>query len=119
MLKRIAREPLVHFLALAAVIFGAHHLLADKGPQSPSRIVVSQARIAQLSGLFQKAWQRPPTAEELKGLVDAFVKEEIYYSEAIALGLDQDDTVIRRWLQQKLQFISGGTPTPAPSNADL
>lgn len=88
-------------------------------PQSPSRIVVSQARIAQLSGLFQKAWQRPPTAEELKGLVDAFVKEETYYREAIALGLDQDDTVIRRRLQQKLQFISGGTPTPAPSNADL
>lgn len=119
MLKRIAREPLVHFLALAALIFCAHNLLADKALQSPDRIVISQARIAQLSGLFQKAWQRPPAAEELKGLVDAFVKEEIYYREAIALGLDQDDTVIRRRLQQKLQFISGGTPTAPPSDTDL
>lgn len=117
-LKRMAREPLVHFLVLAALIFSGYQLLSNKEIQSPDRIVVSQARIAQLSGLFQKAWQRPPTAEELKGLVDAFVKEEIYYREAIALGLDKDDTVIRRRLQQKLQFITD-LAAEVPSDVEL
>jgi hypothetical protein len=70
--------------------------------------------------LFAKTWQRPPTPAELKGLIDDFVKEEMYVREALALGLDQDDTVIRRRLRLKMEFMTdaeaGATP---PTDAEL
>jgi parvulin-like peptidyl-prolyl isomerase len=53
-----------------------------------------------------KKWNRPPTETELKGLIDSYIKEEVYYREALALGLDQDDTVLRRRLMQKMEFLS-------------
>jgi hypothetical protein len=83
-------------------------------------IVVSPNRIAQLSTVFARTWQRPPTAPELKGLIDDFVKEEIYVREAQRLGLDADDTVIRRRLRLKMEFLSDAEAelTP-PTDAEL
>ena len=60
----------------------------------------------QLVQVFAKTWQRPPTPEELRGLIDAYIKEEVYYREALKLGLDRDDTLIRRRMQQKLEFVT-------------
>ena len=60
----------------------------------------------QLAQVFAKTWQRPPTPEELRGLVDAYIKEEVYYREALKLGLDRDDTLIRRRMQQKMEFVT-------------
>lgn len=120
MLQRALREPLVHFLVLAGGIFLAYRLL-DASPQvTPDRIEIGAARIEQLAGLYAKTWQRPPTAAELKGLVDEYVKEEIYYREALALGLDKDDTVIRRRLRQKMEFLlNADFETLQPSDAEL
>ena len=85
---------------------------------SPERIVVTQARIEQIASLFARTWQRPPTLPELKGLIDDYVKDEVYYREGLALGLDKDDTVIRRRLRLKMEFLSDAdiealTPTDA------
>lgn len=116
MLRTLLKEPLVHFLALGLVIFAVYHVLDRSDQPKPDKIVVTQARIEQLSGLFAKTWQRPPTAPELKGLIDDYVKEEILYREALALGLDTDDTVIRRRLRQKMEFLNDaaiGSLTPA------
>lgn len=114
--KKLLREPLVHFLALALVIFLADHILNPATAERTESLVVSQAKIEQLAGLFSKTWQRPPTPTELKGLVDSYVKEEVYYREALKLGLDKGDTVIRRRLHQKMQFLTdtldkSATPT--------
>lgn len=120
MLKRLFTEPLFHFLALALVIFAVHGFLRPTGTGSPDSIVVTAAKIDQLGSIFAKTWQRRPNADELKGLIDDYVKEEIYVREALALGLDQDDTVIRRRLHFKMEFMGdAGADVPVPTDADL
>jgi hypothetical protein len=73
---------------------------------SDNKIVVFAAEIERLSANWSKKWNRPPTETELKGLVDSYIKEEVYYREALALGLDQNDTILRRRLMQKMEFLS-------------
>ena len=73
-----------------------------------------------LVATFTRTWQRPPTEAELKGLVDDYVREELAAREAAALGLDRDDTVIRRRLRQKLEFLAEDSVDAAPvTDADL
>lgn len=120
MLKRLVKEPLVHFLLLAVVIFAVYGLINREWIAAPDRIVVTTAKIEQLVSVFAKTWQRPPTAEELKGLIDDYVKEEIYVREASALGLDKDDTVIRRRLRLKMEFLNEvAADALAPTDAEL
>ena len=120
MLKRLLKEPLVHFIAIAVGIFVLYGALNTSPTEAPDRIVVTGARVAQLASVFAKTWQRPPSAEELKGLVDNYVKEEIFVREAYALGIDRDDTVIRRRLQQKMEFLNDAEiDAVAPTDAEL
>lgn len=120
MLNRLVREPLVHFLVLGAIVFAAYHALNRTGEPEPDKIVVTPARVEQLAGLFAKTWQRPPTSQELKGLVDDYVKEEILYREALTLGLEKNDTVIRRRLRQKMEFLNDAAATAVePSESEL
>ena len=119
-LKRLFKEPLFHFLALALVIFAAYSVLHATGAGRPDGIVVTAPKIGQLASVFAKTWQRPPTADELKGLIDDYVKEEIYVREALALGLDKDDTVIRRRLRLKMEFMNdAGVDALVPTDGDL
>ena len=106
MLKGLLKEPLVHFLALALVVFALYGLINRSEAEKPDRIVITGPKIEQIASLFAKAWQRPPTAAELKDLIDDYVKEEILVREAFALGIDKDDTVIRRRLRLKMEFLS-------------
>jgi len=109
---KVFREPLVHFLLIGAGLFllfgwrgGPASLPGGQaGPQS-AKIVVTQGDVDQLVGTFTRTWQRPPTEEEVKGLIESFVRDEIYYREAVAAGLDRDDSVIRRRMRQKMEFI--------------
>jgi hypothetical protein len=105
-LKRVLREPLVHFLLLALLIFAGYGLFGADTDDKPGRIVVTSPKIEQMAALFTKTWQRPPTAEELKGLIDDHVKEEILVRQALELGLDRDDAVVRRRLRQKIEFLN-------------
>ena len=120
-MKRILKEPLLHFLLLGAGLFLAYGMLAKPGrDRAPGQIVVTAGKIEHLATGFAKTWQRPPTDAELKGLVDDWVREEIATREAIAMGLDQDDTVIRRRLRQKLEFVSDDIAAQTePTDADL
>lgn len=106
-LGRLIREPLVHFVFIGVAVFAAYVFFAD-GEEAAirDRIVVTEGRILQLAQVFSKTWQRPPTPQELRGLLDAYIKEEVYYREAVKLGLDRDDTLIRRRMQQKMEFLS-------------
>jgi hypothetical protein len=106
-LARIAREPMVHFLVIGAAIFVLSARFGGDQQSAPrDRIVVTDGRVQQLARIFVKTWQRPPTAQELRGLIDAHIKEEVYYREALRIGLDRDDTLIRRRMQQKMEFMT-------------
>ncbi len=105
-LSRLIREPLLHFLLLGAGFFGLFYQVADPAEgESPDRIVVARADTDRLVAQWQRQWRRAPTAEELDGLIESFIREEILYREALALGLDKDDVIIRRRLGQKLEFL--------------
>jgi hypothetical protein len=104
--SRILREPLVHFVLIGAAVFGVYALASNTTSEPRDAIVVTEGRVQQLAHVFAKTWQRPPTAQELRGLVDSYVKEEVYYREALKLGLDRDDTLIRRRMQQKMEFVT-------------
>lgn len=118
-MKNWLREPLLHFLVIGAALFGLYRLVSGE-QQGPREIVVSEAQIEALAENFARTWMRPPTAAEIHGLVDEHVKEEIYYREAMAIGLDRDDTVIRRRLRQKLEFVSDDlAATREPTDAEL
>ena len=113
------REPLLHFLVAGAGLFLLFRIVSGE-QQGPREIVVSEARVEALASNFARTWMRPPTAEEIRGIVDDYVKEEIYYREAMAMGLDRDDTVIRRRLRQKLEFVSDDVAAAKePSDAEL
>jgi hypothetical protein len=117
-MKRLLREPLVHFLLLGAAIFAAYNRLPNRSNAEPGKIVITQGQIEHLATGFVKTWQRPPTAEELAGLVRDRVREEVYYREARALGLDKDDTIIRRRLRQKMEFVSDDIAAQAEATDD-
>lgn len=119
MVTKLLREPLVHFVVAALVIFGVYSLRHPGELRSNETITVTSAKMEQLVVLFAKTWQRDPSPEELKGLVDDFVKEEIFYREAVRLGLDKDDTVIRRRLRQKLEFLSASIDFLPPTDEML
>ncbi len=107
MLRTLAKEPLIHFLLLGAALFLLDGWLRPAPtPAARSQIVVSEARIQNLTGHFMRTWQRPPTRDELDGLIESHIREEVLVREALALGLDRDDAIIRRRLQQKVEFVS-------------
>jgi hypothetical protein len=119
-MKQLLREPLLHFFLLGALLFAAYDRLNPEPEANPQRIVVTPGQIDHLITRFSRTWQRPPTAEEVQGLIDQFVREEIFSREAVKLGLDQNDTVIRRRLQQKMEFVSKDLfAGEAPTNAML
>lgn len=121
MLRRLVREPLAHFLLLGAALFVIDALLRPAAaPPANAEIVVSEARIRNLAQNFQRKWQRLPTKTELDGLIETHVREEVMVREALALGLDRDDAIIRRRLQQKMEFVSEEAEAQAaPSDDEL
>ncbi len=119
-MQGVLREPLIHFLIGGALLFLLYGWVAGDGDaQRPDRIVVGEERIASLAAGFERTWMRPPTREELEGLVDDFVTEEILYREALGLGLDRDDLVVRRRMRQKMEFLSADLTEREPSEAEL
>lgn len=101
------KEPLLHFLLIGALLFGLYSLLnPEETSFSDNRIVVSAGDIERLSANWESKRSRPPTASELQMLIDSYIREEVYYREALALGLDRNDTVLRRRMMQKMEFLS-------------
>ncbi len=112
--RRFLAEPLTQFLMIGALVFGLWSWLDRSPPAQDEEVIeIGPGRIAQLHETFRRSWQRPPTEQELSGLIDAFVKEEIFYREGVKMGLDRDDTVLRRRMQQKMEFLM------EPDEADL
>jgi hypothetical protein len=119
MIKRLLREPLLHFLVLGAVLFAVHGMLSRGGASESGRIVVTQSQIESMAKLFTRARQRAPSDAELEELVRGHVREEVLYREGLALGLDRDDPIIRRRVAQKLEFVTEGPDAVEPDDEQL
>lgn len=102
------REPLIHFLLLGGALFGVYALSADvrTGPAASKEIRLSLDEISQLTLLYQSQWRRLPTPQELQRLVENKLQQEILYREALAMGLDRDDEIVKRRMAQKMQFLA-------------
>jgi len=104
--SRVLREPLTHFLILGAALFILYANVSNSTVEQAGRIIVDASQVQVLADQFQRTWMRPPTRQELQGLTEDFVKEEVLYREALALGLDQNDLIIRRRMRQKMEFLN-------------
>lgn len=122
MIKRILREPLAHFLVLGALIFAMNAWRGKDGRETSSkdRIEVTVGTLAWLGEGFAKQWHRAPDEAELRGLVNDHIREEVLYREALALGLDRNDTIVRRRMAQKMEFLSQDIAASVePNEAEL
>jgi hypothetical protein len=117
---KLLREPMLHFLLIGLALFGGNALINGRGETPGDVIVISEGRIAQLAEGFRAVAGRAPNSAELKQIVDDFVIEEIAYREAVAMGLDADDTIVRRRMRQKLEFLLDDVASIAePAEAEL
>ncbi len=113
--ERFFREPLVWFLLVGALIFIFDHALSRNGE---NEIIIDQGLRDRLSATWQASYGRAPSADEMQSLIEDHIVEEMLYREALALGLDHEDPIIRRRLTQKVRFLSedalvGEVPTEA------
>jgi hypothetical protein len=106
-MRGLLREPLLHFLLLGGALFLVFGQVSRDvvETESTDEIVVDAAQVERLAVRWERTWRRPPTAHELQGLIEEHLREEVYYREALALGLDRGDTIVRRRLAQKVEFL--------------
>jgi hypothetical protein len=107
-IQTLWREPLLHFVLIGAALFLFYDFVGrgDSEVPTPKRIIVSSGQVEQLVANFERTWSRPPTLKELDALVEGHVREEVFYREALSLGLDRNDAVVRRRLRQKMEFLT-------------
>ncbi len=117
MLKRLLGEPLLHFLLLGGLIFAVFGR-GNSANVADRQIVVSQVDVDRLAAAFVRTWNRPPDPNELQAQLQDYIREEVLYREALQLGLDKDDSIIRRRLRQKMEFLFEDT-VPPPQEAEL
>jgi peptidyl-prolyl cis-trans isomerase C len=116
----LLREPLLHFLLVGAMLFAADAALREDAARPDEVIRISEPEIERLRMQWTKQYQRPPGPAELQGVIDERVREEVLYRAALAMGLDQDDSIVRRRLAQKLEFlIEDLVAARAPTDAEL
>ena len=104
-INKLLKEPLIHFLLIGAGLFLLFGLTRAPGGDASNRIVITASEVEQLAAQFSGTWMRPPMEDELAALIESYVRDEIYYREALAMGLDQNDPQVRRRMRLKLEFI--------------
>ena len=119
MIVRLLREPLLQFLALGMILFALYGVVEKRRTEPPEKIIVSASRIANLADGFARTWQRPPGTEELQGLIEDYIRDEVYYRAGRAAGLDRDDVIIRRRVRQKMEFLAEDISAADPTEEQL
>ena len=118
----LLREPLLHFAVVGAILFGGYSWLNDRHVEATAneQISLGEGDVRWLKQTWSSQWLREPTADELKGLVDDLLNEKVMAREAQEMGLEKDDTIIRRRLAQKLKFLVEDTAQLAePTEVEL
>jgi hypothetical protein len=119
-LAAFCREPLVHFLAIGAALFLIWHFFGDRSKPPADHIVITPGHVERIAQQWTRTHVRPPSAEELAGLVEQEIDDEILYREALALGLDRNDLVIRQRLAVKMDFLTDDLAAETkPTDAQL
>ncbi len=118
MLKVILKEPLLHFLVLALLIFLVFDVL-NPTREEANVITISEGRVEQLRTRFESTWLRQPSDEEMALQVRDYALDEIYSREARALGLDQNDAVVKRRLRQKMEFMLQDIRPQEPTHEEI
>ncbi len=121
-LKHWLREPLLHFLFIGIAVFSfyAYTHRGRGGVESSRQITLSLDELGQMEMYFESQWHRQPTPQEFQAMVEDRVREEVLYREALAMGLDKDDTIVKRRMAQKMEFLSEDVAAAhEPSTAEL
>jgi peptidyl-prolyl cis-trans isomerase C len=119
-LRRCLREPLVHFLLIGSLLFVIYRVWGHSSQGGSNHIQLTLNDVRRLEIGFAAQWQRGPTPEELSGLVESQIREEVLYREALALGLDKDDDIVKRRMAQKMRFLAEDmTNAHEPTTAEL
>jgi hypothetical protein len=113
-IKILVREPLVHFLVIGVVLFVTFDLRQGDSGETENLILISSGQIEQFSAQFERTWLRSPTDAELAGLVEGYIRNEVYYREARAMGLDENDGIVRQRMRLKLEFLLEDLSVEAP-----
>ena len=121
-LVRLMREPLLHFLLIGLALFVVYSWMhrGQSGVEPSHEIALSFDELRTMDLYFESQWHRQPTGEEFNAMVENKIQEEILYREGLAMGLDKDDTIVKRRMAQKLQFLAEDVATAhEPSTAEL
>jgi peptidyl-prolyl cis-trans isomerase C len=120
LLRRGAKEPLIHFLVAGAAVFTLFAWRGNDVDPASRTIIIDSAQARKLSAVFVQSRQREPSLQEVDALIREHIKEEVYYREALRIGLDVDDPLIRRRLRSKMEFLASAQIEGArPDNAVL
>ncbi len=114
-MRVVFAKPALHVALLGVIVAAA--ILVAKGPPTADasrRVVVTGADLLQQRAAFVRTWQREPTAEELRGALEQHIRQEVLYREALARGYDRDDLVVRRAMQQKMEFLAASQTLEEP-----
>lgn len=103
--QRLLREPLVHFITIGGLMFVVYAAMNEQPETPPEMIVISSGRIDQLKSSFSAVWKREPKEDEINAMIDEDIREEVYYRDGVALGLDRNDSIVRRRLRLKMEFL--------------
>lgn len=105
-MKAVLREPLTHFLIAGLALFLFFGWRGNAVDPASRTITIDESKVSLLAAQWDQTWHRPPTPQEIDSLIRDYIKEEIYTREAVRLGLDRDDIVIRRRLRNKMEFLA-------------
>lgn len=119
--RGLFREPLLHFLIAGGLLFALGTLFnrSTTTGTNGTQIKVSEPEIQRLNDVFARQWGHAPDSSQMKNMIDDYIREEVLYREALATGLDKDDTIIRRRLVEKMEFLSQELASTPPSEEDL
>jgi peptidyl-prolyl cis-trans isomerase C len=115
MIRDLLKKPALHVVLLGLIVAAA--ILLAKGPpvtDASKRVIITGADLLQQRAAFMRTWQREPTAEELRGALEKHIRQEVLYREALARGYDRDDLVVRRAMQQKMEFLAASQAMQEP-----
>jgi hypothetical protein len=118
LMKRLLSEPLAHFLLIGLGLFLLYSKVGAPEPDDEQLIEIDAAGVERLATSWSSRWNRPPTTAELQGVIAEYVREEVLYREALKLGLDADDSIVRRRMAQKMDFLFRDLTAPAQVSDD-
>ncbi|RLA41413.1 MAG: hypothetical protein DRR42_24680 [Gammaproteobacteria bacterium] len=116
----LLREPLLHFLVIGAGLFFLFSQINNPQVDTDHRIIITQENLDRLATIWLKRMGRAPSAQEREKQLEHYIREQVLYREAMAMGLDQDDVIVSRRLAQKMEYLFNDLSfIPEPSETEL